>query len=128
MAITDNVVPEFLHSVRDRAAAVTGIRPDEIVQAMVTEYSEGTPIGWHRDSPQFGIIIGISLRSSCRLRLKPYRAEGKIISVMVDPRSIYVLRGPARWDFQHSIPAVRELRYSITFRSLSEKFVPASLL
>jgi alkylated DNA repair dioxygenase AlkB len=54
------------------------MRPDEIVQAMVTEYSEGTPIGSHRDSPQFGIIIGISLRSSCRLRLKPTAEKAKL--------------------------------------------------
>jgi alkylated DNA repair dioxygenase AlkB len=129
MAITDEVIPEFLRSIRDRAAAIAGMSADEIVQAMVTEYSVGTPIGWHRDSPQFGTIIGISLRSSSRLRLKPYQRlrskpdqkEGKIISVLLDPRSIYVMRGEARWNFQHSIPAVKELRYSITLRSLSEK-------
>jgi alkylated DNA repair dioxygenase AlkB len=96
---------------------------------MVTEYSVGTPIGWHRDSPQFGTIIGISLRSSSRLRLKPYQrlplkpnqGEDKIVSVLLEPRSIYIMRGEARWNFQHSIPAVKELRYSITLRSLSEK-------
>jgi alkylated DNA repair dioxygenase AlkB len=129
MAITDEVIPEFLRSIRDRAASVAGMPADEIVQAMVTEYSVGTPIGWHRDSPQFDTIIGISLRSSSRLRLKPYQrlrskpdqGEGKIISVLLEPRSIYVMRGEARWNFQHSIPAVKELRYSITLRSLSEK-------
>jgi alkylated DNA repair dioxygenase AlkB len=129
MAITDEVIPEFLRSIRDRAAAIAGMPADEIVQAMVTEYSVGTPIGWHRDSPQFGTIIGISLGSSSRLRLKPYQRlglkpdqkEGKIVSVLLEPRSIYVMRGEARWNFQHSIPAVKELRYSITLRSLSEK-------
>jgi alkylated DNA repair dioxygenase AlkB len=128
MAITDEVIPEFLRSIRDRAAAIAGMSADEIVQAMVTEYSVGTPIGWHRDSPQFGTIIGISLRSSSRLRLKPYQrlrlkpeGEGKIVSVLLEPRSIYVMRGEARWNFQHSIPAVKELRYSITLRTLSEK-------
>jgi alkylated DNA repair dioxygenase AlkB len=129
MDITDEVIPEFLRSIRDRAAAVAGMPAEEIVQAMVTEYSVGTPIGWHRDSPQFGTIIGISLRSSSRLRLKPYLkpnvnpkyGEGKIVSVLLEPRSIYVMRDEARWNFQHSIPAVKELRYSITLRSLSEK-------
>lgn len=121
MAIADKTIPEFLTAIRERAAAIAGMRADEIVQAMVTEYSAGTPIGWHRDSPQFETIIGISLASACRLRLKPYQGEGKIISVMVDPRSIYVMRGAARWEFQHSIPAVKELRYSITFRTLSKK-------
>ncbi|HEY6765725.1 MAG TPA: alpha-ketoglutarate-dependent dioxygenase AlkB [Candidatus Sulfotelmatobacter sp.] len=121
MAITADAIREFLASIRDRAATVAGMPAEEIVQAMVTEYSEGTPIGWHRDSPQFEVIIGISLRSACRLRLKPYKGEGKIISVMLEPRSIYVMNGPARWNFQHSIPAVKDLRYSITLRTLSKK-------
>lgn len=118
MAITAEVIPEFLRPIRDRAAAVVGISADQIVQAMVTEYSVGTPIGWHRDSPQFEDIIGISLRSACRLRLKPYQNEGKLMSVLLEPRSIYAMRGEARWKFQHSIPAVKELRYSITLRTL----------
>ena len=121
MTITDKAIPVFLTPIRDRAAAVAGMRVEEIGQAMVTEYSVGTPIGWHRDSPQFETIIGISIGSACRLRLKPYKGEGKIISVMLEPRSIYVMSGAARWRFQHSIPAVKELRYSVTFRSLKEK-------
>jgi alkylated DNA repair dioxygenase AlkB len=94
---------------------------DEMVQALVSEYSVGTPIGWHRDAPQFGTIVGISLGSACRMRLKPYKVAGKIISVKLEPRSIYVMRGAARSSFVHSIPAVTELRYSITFRTLVRK-------
>lgn len=121
MAIASPSLPDFLLSIRERAAAVAGMDADEIAQALVTEYSAGTPIGWHRDSPQFETIIGISLASPCRLRLKPYQGEGKIISVLLEPRSIYVMSGPARWNFQHSIPPVTELRYSITFRSLKKR-------
>jgi alkylated DNA repair dioxygenase AlkB len=121
MAVSAEEIPELLRPIKDRAAAVAGVSADEIVQAMVTEYSAGTPIGWHRDSAQFGTIIGISLQSAARFRLKPYKEEGKIISLMVEPRSIYVMSGEARWNFQHSIPAVKELRYSITLRTLSEK-------
>jgi alkylated DNA repair dioxygenase AlkB len=121
MAITADVLPEFLCSIRDRAADVAGVLAVEVNHALVSEYSVGTPIGWHRDSAQFETVIGISLHSSCRLRLKPYRGEGKIISVMIEPRSIYVMRGPARWNFQHSIPAVKELRYSITLRTLATR-------
>lgn len=89
--------------------------------AVITEYPPGAPIGWHRDVPQFEIIIGISLASSSRMRFKPYRAEGKIARVILEPRSIYLMRGTARWKFQHSIPPVEKLRYSITFRSLRRK-------
>jgi alkylated DNA repair dioxygenase AlkB len=121
MVITGKAIPDFLTPIRERAAIVADMRAEEIGQAMVTEYSVGTPIGWHRDSPQFETIIGISIGSACRMRLKPYKGEGKVISVMLEPRSIYVMRGRARWQFQHSIPAVKELRYSITFRSLMAK-------
>lgn len=111
------------------AAEVTSseVSPDDFVQAMVSEYSIGTPIGWHRDAPQFGIIIGISLGSACRMRLKPYsssskdQTRGKILSLRLEPRSIYVMKGEARSAWQHSIPAVDHLRYSITFRTLRSK-------
>ena len=114
-------LPEFLMPLRDRSAATAGVAPEDIVEAIVTEYPPGAPIGWHRDVPQFEVVIGISLASACRMRLKPYKAEGKLVSVILEPRSIYVLSGPARWKFQHSIPAVEELRYSITFRTLRKK-------
>jgi alkylated DNA repair dioxygenase AlkB len=114
-------IPEFLLAIRERAAAFAGVEAEEIVQALITEYSPGTPIGWHRDRPQFGTILGISLASACRMRLKPYKGEGKIASLMLEPRSIYAMQGTARWDFVHSIPAVEKLRYSITFRTLAKK-------
>jgi alkylated DNA repair dioxygenase AlkB len=110
-----------LHSIRERAAAFAGVKAEEIVQAMITEYSTGTPIGWHRDRPQFGTIVGISLVSACRMRLKPYKGDGKIVSLILEPRSIYAMQGTARWNFVHSIPAVEKLRYSITFRTLAKK-------
>ena len=110
-------LPHFLAPFANRAAEWAGIHSVEIIESVITEYSPGSPIGWHRDVPQFEIIIGISLKSSCRFRFKPYRKEGKIMSVTLEPRSAYILRGPARWNFQHSIPAVKSLRYSITFRT-----------
>src|SRR5277367_3413327 len=66
-------IPDYLLSIRERAAIVAGVKAEEIVQALVTEYTPGTPIGWHRDRPQFGTIMGVSLASACRLRLKPYQ-------------------------------------------------------
>jgi alkylated DNA repair dioxygenase AlkB len=120
-AIATQPLPEFLMPFRDRAAPIAGLRSDELVEAVVTEYSPGAPIGWHRDVPQFETVIGISLASACRMRFKPYKAEGKLVSIILEPRSLYVLSGAARWKFQHSIPAVEQLRYSITFRSLRQK-------
>lgn len=114
-------LPEFLAAVRERAAQFAGISAAALVEGMVTEYSPGAPIGWHRDAPQFGTIIGISLAGTARMRFKPYKAEGKPVALNLERRSIYLMRGPARWKFQHSIPAVKELRYSITFRTLRSK-------
>jgi alkylated DNA repair dioxygenase AlkB len=116
-------IPDFLLTVRQRAAEFAGVSAESLVQAMVSEYSVGTPIGWHRDAPQFGTIIGISLGSACRMRLKPFgptgsSSLGKVLSILLEPRSIYVMRGAARSRWQHSIPAVDHMRYSITFRTL----------
>ena len=122
-------IPNFLLGVRERAAAFAEVPAGGLVQALVSEYSVGTPIGWHRDAPQFGTVVGISLGSACRMRLKPdslkshspaaeILSKKKILSLRLEPRSIYVMRGPARSQWQHSIPAVEEMRYSITFRTL----------
>jgi alkylated DNA repair dioxygenase AlkB len=120
---TTQAVPDFLLSVRERAAQFAEVSADDLVQAMVSEYSVGTPIGWHRDAPQFGTIVGISLGSACRMRLKPYQPTGKnkVLSLRLERRSIYVMRGAARSQWQHSIPAVDEMRHSITFRTLRSK-------
>jgi len=117
-ATTAQPLPDYLIPLRERAADTAGIAPQELVEAVVTEYPPGAPIGWHRDVPQFETVIGISLASACRMRFKPYKAEGKVVSVILEPRSLYVMSGAARWKFQHSIPALEQLRYSITFRTL----------
>lgn len=119
-ASTTQPIPEFLFPFRNRAAALAGIAQEKIVEAVVTEYPPGAPIGWHRDVPQFETILGISLASSCCMRLKAYKAEGKIVSIILEPRSIYMISGAARWKCQHSIPAMPTLRYSVTFRTLRE--------
>jgi alkylated DNA repair dioxygenase AlkB len=122
--------PDFLHSIRERAAHFADIAPERLVEGIITEYPPGAPIGWHRDAPQFGTVIGISLASACRMRFKPYERAGKKqagegrqrpVSIELEPRSIYLIRGPARWSWQHSIPPVDTLRYSITFRTLRGK-------
>jgi alkylated DNA repair dioxygenase AlkB len=112
--------PEFLEPFKMRAAEWAGIAPNQLAEVIITEYSAGAPIGWHRDVPQFGTVIGISLRSACRMRFKPYKAAGKVVSVILEPRSAYAISGPARWDYQHSIPPVQDLRYSITLRTLNK--------
>ena len=111
-------IPDFLLSLREVAAEFAGTEPTELQQVLVTEYDAGASIGWHRDKAVFGDVIGISLLSSCRFRLR--RKAGSTwerVSLMAEPRSAYLLRGPARTEWEHSIPAVDALRYSITFRN-----------
>jgi alkylated DNA repair dioxygenase AlkB len=97
--------------------------------ALINEYPPGAPIGWHRDAPQYGIIAGLSLLSSCRMRLRPYISPSDLPSrtgrprratheLTLVPRSAYLLAGEARSDYEHSIPPVKDRRYSITFRTL----------
>jgi alkylated DNA repair dioxygenase AlkB len=119
-ASTTKAIPEFLNDLREKSAKWAGVATHEIVEAVITEYPPGAPIGWHRDVPQFDLIVGVSLASGCRMRLKPYKEKGRIVAVTLDPRSVYAMRGVARCGYQHSIPPVKALRYSVTIRTLNE--------
>jgi alkylated DNA repair protein (DNA oxidative demethylase) len=115
-------LPDYLRPIRDRAADFAGLAREDLSEALVTEYSPGAAIGWHRDAPGFGVVVGISLGSSCRFRFRRGQTRNWITSELpLTPRSIYVLTGAARSEWQHSIPAVSELRYSITFRTMRQQ-------
>lgn len=110
-------MPDFLLPMRERAAAFANIDPASLTTALVSEYSAGTPIGWHRDKPTVGHVIGVSLGHACTFRLRRKNGAGwDRFSVPALPRSIYCMRGESRRDWQHSIPPVEALRYSVTFR------------
>ena len=112
-------MPGFLLRVQEHAAAFAGLGPEDLPHALVTEYSPGTTIGWHRDKGVFDDVVGISLLSSCIFRLRrKVVSSWERYSQTVEPRSAYLLRGSSRTEWEHSIPAVETLRYSITFRSL----------
>jgi alkylated DNA repair dioxygenase AlkB len=112
-------LPGFLFSLRARAAALAGVEPEALAEVLVTEYPPDAGIGWHRDAPQFGDVLGVSLLAPCRLRFRRGRGrEAPTWDMTLAPRSAYLLRGAARWTWQHSIPAVKRLRYSVTFRTL----------
>jgi alkylated DNA repair dioxygenase AlkB len=115
-------IPEFLGAVRRRAAQLAGVAPDALVEVLVNAYPVGAGIGWHRDAPQFGVVIGVSLLSECRLRFQRGRgAARQTCTVMIAPRSAYVLDGAARYEWQHSVPPTKALRYSVTFRTLRDR-------
>ena len=112
-------IPPFLHDVRARAASIAGVDPPAFEHVLLTEYPPSAEIGWHRDRPEFGDVVGLSLLSPCVLRFRRKQgARWERASLNVEPRSGYLLRGPARTEWQHSIPAVPALRYSVTFRTL----------
>jgi alkylated DNA repair dioxygenase AlkB len=121
-------IPEFLFPLRERVAAFAGVAPEAFAMALVNEYRPGAPIGWHRDAPQYDIVAGVSLLSSCRMKFRPYARPGgrdatagrrmATHEIDLDPRSAYVMAGAARTSYEHHIPAVPTLRYSITFRTL----------
>jgi len=112
---------ERLVPLRQRVAAWLGVPPQWLVHALVAEYAPGTPLGWHRDVPDFETIAGISLGGEATLRFRPYPpthpATRKVLDLPVLPRSIYKMAGAARWNWQHCVPPVKAPRWSITFRT-----------
>jgi alkylated DNA repair dioxygenase AlkB len=115
-----DAIPEFLLPLRDLAASFAGLSPDALRHALIAEYSSGAGIGWHKDRPAFDDVIGISFVSPCRFRFRRKRGSGwDRTSVILAPRSAYLLRGPARTVWEHSIPPAENLRYSVTFRSMA---------
>jgi alkylated DNA repair dioxygenase AlkB len=121
-------IPAFLLPLRTRAANLFNIDPDSLIQTSIIEYSVGSPIGWHRDIPHFGVVVGISLGAACRMRFRKYQRgrtknvnRDEILSIELQPRSIYLMSGASREIWQHSIPPVKELRYAIMMRTLRAK-------
>jgi alkylated DNA repair dioxygenase AlkB len=114
-------MPEFLSRIRARAETFAGIASGALQQVLITEYTPGAAIGWHKDRSAFGDVVGISLLSPCTFRLRRktvHRWERR--NLTAKPRSVYLMRGPSRTEWEHSIPGVESLRYSITFRNVLE--------
>lgn len=120
---TGEPLPPFLEHLRNRVAQWVDIAADAFVHALVTEYRPGTPIGWHRDAPEYGLVVGISLASACRMRFRPLDEPSdrrSVFALDLEPRSAYVMQGRIRWGWQHSIPPTKALRYSITLRTRAD--------
>jgi alkylated DNA repair dioxygenase AlkB len=112
-------LPDWLLALRQRCAPVAGVDSVEFVQALVQRYPPGAPIGWHRDSRSYELVVGVSLLSPARMRFRRGSGDERVqYEILLEPRSIYVLAGPARWKWEHHVPPAKSLRYSITFRSL----------
>lgn len=117
-------IPDFLIPLRDRVGSFAERAADEFAEALVTDYPEGAPIGWHRDAPPFDIIVGISLLNDCTMHFRPWPPASNgarrrtPITQLLEQRSAYILRGPSRTQWQHHIPPTKTRRISITFRTL----------
>ena len=122
-------LPAFLMPLREAIAAWAAVDPEAFAMSLINEYPPGAPIGWHRDAPQYEIVAGTSLLSSCRMTFRPYvspRAQRATPGlrrtatheIALERRSAYLMTGEARNGYEHHVPAVKALRYSITFRTL----------
>jgi alkylated DNA repair dioxygenase AlkB len=112
-------IPPFLHPLRGKIAGLVQLEATAFQHALVTEYRPGTELGWHRDAGEFGIVVGVSLGGTCRMRFRRYPPQkgAKVFGLELEPRSVYVLRDEIRWGWQHSVARTEALRYSITFRT-----------
>ena len=112
--------PDWLLPLRERAAAFAGVRPDALVMAVVIHYPPGAGIGWHRDAPAFGLVVGLSLGGPARFQLRKGGPGGEKLELLLGPGDAYVLARAARWAWQHHIPpsSITAERYAITFRTM----------
>ena len=121
-------LPLFLLPLRARVAQWARVDAEAFAMALINEYRPGSPIGWHRDAPQYDIVAGISLFSACRMRFRPYRVSPPTVpqsgrrsathEVVLERRSAYLMTQESRTVYEHHIPPVAELRFSVTFRTL----------
>jgi alkylated DNA repair dioxygenase AlkB len=121
-------LPTFLLPLRIRIAQWAGVDPDAFAMALINEYRPSSPIGWHRDAPQYDIVAGISLLSACRMKFRPYRSPTSTMlrsgrrsathEIALARRSAYLMMQESRTAYEHHIPPVAVLRYSVTFRTL----------
>lgn len=119
-------IPDWLQTVRARAADLVGGDVDQVAEALASYYPPGATIGWHRDAPAFGDVVGISLGSACLMRFQRGKADQRRVHEQeLEPRSGYLLAGPVRTRWEHSIPAVPGPRWSITFRTIRRGWQPA---
>jgi alkylated DNA repair dioxygenase AlkB len=113
--------PAYLEDLRDRCARLAGVEPERFEEVLVTRYAPGDGIGWHRDAAAFGpVVVGVSLAGDAVMRFQRRAAGGerRVFEQPLTRRSAYVLAGAARSAWQHSVPGVRDQRYSVTFRSV----------
>lgn len=115
-----DAIPDYLLPLREKAASFAALEPEEFQHALIIEYGPGAGIGWHRDKAVFGEVVGISLLSPCvfRMRRAVSKKKWERVNLVAEPRSSYFLSGPVRYEWEHSIPQMDALRYSITFRTL----------
>jgi alkylated DNA repair dioxygenase AlkB len=115
-------IPTSFHSLIKKVAKHLSIDQNDFAELLLTEYPIGSVINWHRDAFPFDVIVGISLLSDCTFRLRPHdkakQGRGSIISFSLEQRSLYVMQGESRTNWQHSISPVKRVRYSITLRTL----------
>ena len=115
-------IPNWLEPAREKAAAFAGLNPADFAHVLLARYDPGAGIGWHRDRDVFENVVGISLGTPATLRFRQRVGTGfKRVALEVTPRSAYLLSGEARWDWEHRLTPGDQLRFSITFRTLSEK-------
>jgi DNA oxidative demethylase len=115
-------IPDWLQPLREKAAAFARLKPDDFVHVLLARYDPGAGIGWHRDRDVFEKVVGVSLNTPATLRFRQRTATGfRRASLDVEPRSAYLMSGESRWNWEHRITPGDQLRFSITFRSLSEK-------
>jgi DNA oxidative demethylase len=115
-------MPGWLTDLRDGIAPAAGLDPEALRAALLIRYDPGAGIGWHRDRPQYGEVLGLSLGASCTMRLRRRASQGfERRRIELPSRSLYRLSGEVRWEWEHSIAPMETTRWSVTLRTFRDR-------
>lgn len=132
VAIKCEDIPSFLIPLKDLLTRIclnqNIISPEyNFNQCIVNNYNAKQGISEHIDIDKFGSVIGcFTIGTGAIMK---FTRKDELVELYVEPNSLYIMSGDARYVWKHSMPAKkydlidniryeRKRRISITFRSL----------
>lgn len=108
-----DVIPHELAVLGDRLAGIMPT-PDAVT---VNWFLPGQGVDRHVDRPEAGAVIAVlGLQGAAQMEMGRWRPRRETHVYAVPRRTLVVMSGPARWEWEHAILPVPAPRVSVVFR------------